>query len=361
MHISRRRLLYGSAGVAAVSVAGCAAGEETANLTGFTGLAMPTTASERWIADGESLKTQLEAKGYEVLLEYGEDVVDDQIAQIQTMIDAGVEFLIIAAIDNSSLGAVLAKAKDQGITIIAYDRLIRDTPDVDYYASFDNYQVGVLQGRHIVDQLDLDNSSGPFNVELFSGSPDDSNSQYFFQGGLDTLERYTYEGTVQILSKETELEQTSTERWDGEIAEKRMEGLLEDYYEDEPIHAVLSPYDGISRGIVRALEAAGYTPGSADFPVVTGQDAEPDSVKAIRDETGQTQTVFKDTRDLAGIAVSMVENIMNGRTPEVNDLGTYDNGFKFVPSFLLEPVSVDEANWEEVLIGSEYYSEDDLA
>ncbi|MCH7232406.1 sugar-binding protein [Glycomyces sp. L485] len=318
------------------------------------------TFSERWVIEGEYLQDHLEGLGYRVLLEYADNDPEIQVEQIQAMVDAGVEFLIIAAVDNRSLGSVLAEAKDKGVTIIAYDRLILDTPDVDYYVSFDNYEVGVLQAKHIISRLGLeeDDDAGPFNVELFSGSLDDSNSEYFFLGGLDTLERYTYEGRINIVSQDTEQARTATQGWDGAVAEKRMTKLLEDHYGDEPLHAVLSPYDGISRGIVDALAEADYRPGSDDFPIITGQDAEAASVKDIRDETGQTQTVFKDTRSLADVAISMVTAIMDGDSPEVNDLGTYNNGFKFVPAFLLEPVSVDRSNWEEVLIDSGYLAEE---
>ncbi|WP_460497171.1 substrate-binding domain-containing protein [Glycomyces tarimensis] len=322
------------------------------------------TTSERWVIEGEYLRDHFEDLGYRTLLEYAENEAETQVDQIQGMIDAGVEFLIISAVDNRSLGAVLADAKDNGVTIIAYDRLILQTPDVDYYASFDNYQVGVLQAEHIISRLGLedDPDAGPFNVELFSGDPADSNSEYFFLGGLDTLERYTYEGRVQIVSEQTEQQETSTAGWDGEIAKERMAKLLDDYYSDDEVelHAVLSPYDGISRGIVEALVDADYTPGSDDFPIVTGQDAEAASVKAIRDETGQTQTVFKDTRNLADVALNMVTAIMDGGSPEVNDLGTYNNGFKFVPAYLLEPVAVDQSNWEEVLIESDYLTMEDV-
>lgn len=362
MHLSRRRLLYGSAGVAAVSVAGCSAGEESSSLTGFTGISMPTQTSDRWVIEGGFLEQQLQEAGYETILEYADDDIEKQITQIEGMIHRGVEFLIIGAIDNRSLGETLAEAKNKGVTIISYDRLILETPDVDYYASFDNYEVGVLQAKHILNRLGVEEEGveGPFNVELFSGSLDDSNSQYFFQGGLDTLERYTYSGIIRIPSNETEQEVTSTDRWSGAVARERMTRLLEEHYEDRDLHAVLAPYDGISRGVIMALEDFGLEPGTDEFPVVTGQDAEALSVKFIRDDLGQTQTVFKDTRDLAAVASGMVKSIVNGDEPEINDLGTYNNGFKFVPAYLLRPVSIDEDNWEEELVGSQYLTVEDI-
>jgi putative multiple sugar transport system substrate-binding protein len=359
MHLSRRGLLYGTTGAAVVSLAGCGAGEASKPLTGYTGIAMPTTTSDRWVVEGADLEKRLNDFGYKTILEYGEDDIPTQIQQIQAMVDKGVEFLIVGAIGNTSLGEVLGNAKDKGITVISYDRLILETPDVDYYASFDNYQVGVLQAKHIIKRLGLTaETTEKYNIELFSGSLDDNNSYYFFQGALDTLEAYIYGGSVLIPSNQTEQEPTATERWDRVVARDRMTELLDTYYKDEPLHAVLSPYDGISRGIVEALVEADYEPGSDDFPVVTGQDAELLSLKAIKENTGQTETVFKDTRLLAGVAAEMVKTIVDGSTPEVNDRGTYDNGFKFIPSFLLPPVDVTAENYKEEVVDSGYVTED---
>ncbi|RRS02014.1 substrate-binding domain-containing protein [Glycomyces terrestris] len=362
MYLSRRGLLYGSAGAAAVSLAGCGVGGEDApQLTGFTGISMPTDTSERWVIEGRALEENLKGLGYDVIHQNAKDVVEDQIAQIQSMVEEGVEFLVIAAIDNKSLGQVLADAKDRGVTVIAYDRLILETPDVDYYASFNNYQVGVLQATHIIDRLGMRENPGPFNVELFSGDPGDNNSQYFFLGGLDTLESFIYNGTVVIPSGQTEQDPTSTQGWSGDVAKERMEALLDEFYSDDlRLHAVLSPYDGISRGVVAALAENDYEPGSDDFPVVTGQDAEAASVKAIKDGTGQTETVFKDTRLLASTVTEMVQAIVEGGEPKVNDLGTYDNGFKFVPSLLLDPVDVTAENYVEVIVESEYLTEEQI-
>ncbi|MFG3338863.1 substrate-binding domain-containing protein [Glycomyces sp. NPDC048151] len=361
MHLSRRGLLLGTAGVAAGALTACGAGEDAKPLTGYTGIAMPTTTSDRWVLEGADLEKRLQDLGYKTILEYGDDDIPAQIQQIQSMIDKGVEFLIVGAIGNTSLGEVLSKAKDKGVTIIAYDRLILDTPDVDYYASFDNHQVGVLQAEHIITKLGLTHeSTETFNIELFSGSLDDNNSQYFFQGALDTFEPYIYGGQILIPSNQTEQEQTATQQWDRTIARTRMAELLDAHYKDERLHAVLSPYDGISRGIVEALVAADIEPGSDDFPVITGQDAELRSLKAIKEGTGQSETVFKDTRQLAEVAVNMVKSIVEGSTPEVNDQGTYDNGFKFIPSYLLEPVDVTAENYKEIVVDSEYTTEEDI-
>lgn len=360
MQLSRRRLLSGSAGTAALALAGCSADGDSADLEGFVGISLPGLDG-RWDIEGHQLEQLIKDAGMpEPRLEFGEEDVDTQISQIESMIGDGVEFLVIAAIDGSSLGPVLAEAKDQGVTIIAYDRLIRETPDVDYYLTFDNYQVGVLQAQHIIDSLDITNQAGPFNIELFSGDPEDNNAELFFLGSVDTLERFIYDGKVQVRSGQTEQSTTAIEGWVLENSVQRMEDLLDEHYEDHDLHAVLSPADLFSRAIVEVLVNHGFDPESDTFPVVTGQDANIESVKDIRDGTGQGQTVFKDTRELAEATMRMLTDLSEGRDPEINDRGSYDNGFKFVPTYLLEPVQVDRSNWEQVLVESEFFTMEEI-
>ncbi|MET8824874.1 multiple monosaccharide ABC transporter substrate-binding protein [Streptomyces sp. NPDC004610] len=328
---------------------------------GTIGVSMPTKSSERWIADGDNVVKNLEDKGYETRLVFGEDDPDQQVSQIENLITQGVDALIVAAIDNKSLGNVLQQAEDADIPVISYDRLILGTENVDYYASFDNEKVGELQGGYIVERLGLDSgeSKGPFNVELFAGSNDDNNTRYFFQGAMNVLQPYIDKKQLVVRSGQTALNQVTTLRWDGGTAQKRMDDILTSAYQSERVDAVLSPYDGISIGILSALKSDDY--GSADkpLPVVTGQDAEVASVKSIiADE--QTMTVYKDTRELAKVAANMVDAVLAGEEPEVNDTETYDNGAKVVPSYLLEPVGVDKANYREVVVDSGYLSESDL-
>ncbi|MEV6311061.1 multiple monosaccharide ABC transporter substrate-binding protein [Streptomyces sp. NPDC051840] len=324
------------------------------------GVAMPTKSSERWIADGANVVKELKGKGYKTKLVYGEDDPDQQVSQIENMITQGVDALIIAAIDNKSLGNVLQQAKDADIPVISYDRLILGTENVDYYASFDNEKVGKLQGTYIVDKLGLeDGKKGPFNIELFAGSNDDNNTKYFFQGAMDVLKPYVDKGDLVVRSKQTALNQVTTLRWDGGTAQKRMDDLLTSSYRSSRVDAVLSPYDGISIGILSALKSDGYGSKAKPMPVVTGQDAEVASVKSII--TGeQTQTVYKDIRELAKVASNMVDAVLNDKKPEVNDSKSYDNGSKVVPAFLLQPVSVDKDNYKEVLVDGGYYTENDL-
>jgi len=361
--INRRGLFAGAAGVAALLAAAACSVEDSGNSSsagGMIGIAMPTKSSERWVADGNNIVKQFKDLGYDTDLQYAEDVIETQVSQIENMITRGVKALVIAAIDNKSLTGVLQQAKTNKIAVIAYDRLIRDTANVDYYATFDNFKVGVLEANYIVDRLGLRDGKGPFSIELFAGSPDDNNTYYFFNGAMSVIRPYLDSGKLVVRSGQTAIDQVTTLRWDGATAQSRMENLLSANYSTTNIDAVLSPYDGLSIGIVSALKAVGYGRGDKKMPVVTGQDAEKASVKSII-AGEQTMTVFKDTRDLAKRAVQMVNAILTSGTPETNDTTSYDNGAKKVPSYLLQPVSVDKDNYRKVLIDSGYYSERDFA
>ncbi|GAB7108139.1 sugar ABC transporter substrate-binding protein [Streptomyces phaeofaciens JCM 4814] len=326
---------------------------------GTIGIAMPTKSSERWIADGNNVVKDLESKGYKTKLVFGEDDPDQQVAQIENLITQGVKALIVAAIDNKSLNNVLQQAADAKIPVIAYDRLILGTKNVDYYASFDNSKVGELQANYIVEKLGLAGGKGPFNIELFAGSNDDNNTKYFFNGAMSVLQPYIDSKKLVVQSGQTGLTQVTTLRWDGATAQKRMDDILTKSYSSKKVDAVLSPYDGISIGILSALKSDDYGSKSKPLPVLTGQDAELASVKSIiADE--QTMTVYKDTRELAKVASNMVDAALNGKTPETNDTKTYDNGAKVVPAYLLQPVSVDKANYEKVLVDGGYYTADEL-
>jgi putative multiple sugar transport system substrate-binding protein len=323
------------------------------------GISMPTKSSERWVSDGSNMVKEFEGLGYEPDLQYAEDVIENQIAQIENMITKGVKILVIAPIDGESLTDVLEKANAEEISVIAYDRLIKKSEFVSYYATFDNFKVGVQQASYIEEKLGLKDGKGPFNIELFAGSPDDNNAYFFFDGAMSILQPYIDSGKLVVRSKQTAIDQVATLRWDGAVAQTRMDNLLSANYATEKVDAVLSPYDGISIGIISSLKGVGYGTASKPMPIVTGQDAELASIKSII-AGEQTQTVFKDTRELAKKAVSMADSILKGTEPEVNDTKTYDNGVKVVPSYLLEPVSVDITNYEAVLVGSGYYTKDRL-
>lgn len=336
-----------------------AGGQQDSGSAKLVGIAMPTQSSQRWIQDGGNMKKILEERGYKVILQYAEDNIDAQVAQIENMITRGVNCLVIASIDGESLTNVLEKAAASNVPVIAYDRLIRNSPHVSYYATFDNYKVGVQQGGYIVEKLGLKEGKGPYNVEIFAGSPDDNNAYFFFNGAMDQLNPYIKKGQLKIRSNQTDFAQVATLRWDGATAQQRMDNIITAHYTNANIDAVLSPYDGISIGILSALKSAGYGRGAKKLPIVTGQDAELPSVKSML-AGEQTHTVFKDTRTLANRAASMVDAVLQGKAAEVNDTKTYDNGVKVVPSYLEEPVSVDITNYREALIDTGYYKEADL-
>lgn len=323
------------------------------------GIAMPTQSSQRWIQDGGNMEKILKEKGYDVILQYAEDSIDAQCSQLENMIAKGVAVLVIASIDGEAITNQLQMAADNNIPVIAYDRLIRGSEHVDYYATFDNFLVGVQQGSYIVTALDLENAEGPFNIELFGGSPDDNNAYFFYDGAMSVLQPYIDSGKLVVKSGQVGMEKVSTLRWDGIVAQQRMDNLLTANYSDENIDAVLSPYDGLSIGILSALKSAGYGTADKKLPIVTGQDAELPSVKSIL-AGEQAHTVFKDTRTLAEKAVGMVEAVLSGNEAEVNDTTTYDNGVKVVPSFLCEPVSLDITNVVEVLVDSGYYTAEEI-
>jgi putative multiple sugar transport system substrate-binding protein len=336
------------------------AGSPAAAGTGLVGIAMPTKSSARWIADGDNLVKALKDLGYETDLQYAEDDIPTQVSQVENMITKGAKVLVIAAIDGTTLTDTLQKAADAGIKVFSYDRLIRNSPNVDYYAAFDNYKVGVAQAGSIIDSLDLNNAAGPFNIELFAGSPDDNNAGFFFNGAWDTLKPFIDSGKLVVKSGETEFpNQIGTLRWSGEAAQARMDNILATHYADSRVDAVLSPYDGISRGVIASLKQVGYYTPDKPGPVVTGQDAELPSVKSIL-AGEQTSTVFKDTRQLAAQVAKMVNQFLAGETVEVNDTTTYENGVKTVPSYLLPVVSVTKDNVTKELVDTGYYKAEEV-
>lgn len=347
--------------VLALSLTACGNGavKTSAEDGKFIGIAMPTQSAQRWINDGNHMKKLLEDKGYKVDLQYGEDVVENQVAQIENMITKGVNVLVIASIDGEALTDVLAKAAEQKVQVIAYDRLLMNSEHVSYYATFDNFQVGVEQGSYIEDKMGLKDGKGPFNIEFFGGSSDDNNAYFFYDGAVSILQPYIDNGQLVVKSGQLGMDKVSTLRWDAATAQSRMDNILTAHYTNDKVDIVLSPYDPISLGIISSLRGVGY--GSADLPLplITGQDADIPGVKSII-AAEQTQTIFKDTRELARVAAEMCEALLTGKEPTINDTETYNNKAKVVPSYLLGPVSVDKSNYKEVLIDSGYYTEKEL-
>ncbi len=323
------------------------------------GIAMPTKSSLRWIADGNNMVKAMDEKGYQSDLQYAEDDIPNQLSQIENMVTKGAKALVIASIDGTTLSKVLQSAADAKIKVIAYDRLIKGTPNVDYYATFDNFQVGVLQAQSIEKELGLKEGKGPFNIELFGGSPDDNNAFFFYDGAMSVLQPYIDSKKLVVQSGQLGMKVVGTLRWDPATAQSRMDNVLSAYYTNKRLDAVLSPYDGLSIGILSSLKGVGYGKPDMAMPVVTGQDCEVPSLKSIISGE-QRSTIFKDTRELAKVAANMVDSALKGNTPEVNDTKTYNNGSKVVPSYLLKPVLVDKTNYKQVLLDSGYYKAEQL-
>jgi len=340
--------------VAEAPAAEAPAAEASSNLIG---VAMPTKDLQRWIQDGDNMKKQLEAVGYQVDLQYAANDIATQVSQIENMIANGCEVLVIASIDGEALGTVLDQAKAAGIPVIAYDRLIMNSDAVSYYATFDNWDVGVKQGEYIVKALDLENQAGPFNIEFITGDPGDNNINFFFGGAMEVLQPYLDSGKLVCPSGQTEKQAVATANWASDAAQARFENILASYYSDgTQLHAVMANNDSTALGVANAL-ASSYT---GEYPVLTGQDCDIASVKNMIAGT-QAMSVFKDTRTLAAKVVEMVDALMKGSEPPINDTETYDNGTGVIPSFLCEPVSATVDDIQTLLIDSGYYTEADLA
>ncbi len=347
--LTRRSALAGLAGAAIL-----AAGPARAQSKGLVAVSMPTKIMARWIADGDNIVSVLKARGYETDLQYGDDDVPNQVAQLENMITKGAKVLVIAAIDGSTLSDVLAKAAGNGIKVIAYDRLIRNTPHVDYYATFDNFQVGVEQGQSLVKGMCTRGGAGPRNVELFGGSPDDNNAYFFYDGAMSVLQPLIDAKQIVVPSGQLGMDKVATLRWDGSIAQARMDNLLSAYYNDRRLDGVLAPNDGLSIGVISSVKGVGY--GSADLPIpiITGQDCEVPSVKAII-RGDQYSSIYKDTRELAKVTADMVDAMLSGQPVPVNNTTSYNNGAKVVPSYLLKPAIVTKDDWKPQLVDSGYY------
>ena len=335
--------------IAAMAVPAYAEGEKI-------GVSMPTKDLQRWNQDGANMEEQLKEAGYEVELQYASNDPATQLNQIKTMIGNGANVLVIAAIEGDSLGEALDMAAEYEIPVIAYDRLLMNSDAVSYYATFDNYMVGTVQGNYVKDTLDLDNAEGPFNIEFTAGDPGDNNAGYFFAGAYDVLSPYIEEGKLVVPSGQVEFAEVATPQWKTDEAQKRAENILSSYYADgTQLDAWVCSNDSTALGVETAL-AANY---DGEYPIVTGQDCDIENVKNML-AGKQSMSVFKDTRTLASQVVKMVGQILNGEEVDVNDTETYDNGVIVVPSYLCEPVFADVDNLDELLIESGYYTEDQL-
>ena len=330
-------------------------GDIASGTKGTIGVAMPTKTSQRWIKDGTAMKTQLEAAGYKVNLVYANDDIPTQVTQVNDMVTKKNQVLVVASIDGTALAGALKQAKEAGIPVIAYDRLLRSTNAVDYYTTFDNLKVGQLQAQSLVDGLKASGKPAPWNVELFAGSPDDNNATFFFNGAMKVIQPLIDSKQIVIRSGQTDFQTIATRGWDAGVAKMRMENILTKSYASSDVQGVLAPNDGLARGAIAALKGNGYGSGARKLPVITGQDAEIESVKSIL-AGQQYSSVFKDTSKLAAATVTMIKQIAEKKTVATNDTTSYNNGVKVVPTMLLQPVLIDNANARTTLLAARYYT-----
>ena len=328
------------------------------------GIAMPTKSLERWNRDGEYLKAQFEEAGYKVELKYSDNDTNQQNNDIQGMIADKVDLLLIAAIDGNTLSQTLADAKDAGISVIAYDRLIMNTDAVSYYVSFDNYTVGKLQGEYVIDALDLKNSDGPFNIEFTAGDPADNNAGYFFNGAYDALKEYIDAGKLKIPSGKTKFEQVATDSWSTDKALENMQNTLASYYTSAQLDVALCSNDSTALGVAQAI-SSDYS--GKNTPIVTGQDGDIANLKNIVDGK-QSMTVYKNVNDEAAATLEVSKAILSGQTPDAGlvsslsaeatyDTESYNNGVKVVPSYLLVPYVITKDKLD-VLVDTGLYKWD---
>ncbi len=339
------------AAIAALALTACGRSEGTSGGSssgsgGFAqnsviGVALPQKTSENWVLAEGLFNDGLKSAGFTPNVQFANGGVSEQQNQISTMVTKGAKVIIVGAIDGSQLGTQLKQAKDAGATIIAYDRLLKNTDAVDYYVAYDNFKVGQLQGQALLDGMKAKKPSGPYNIELFAGSPDDANAKVFFDGAMSVLQPKIDDGTLKVLSGQKAFDQAVTQGWKAENAQKRMDTLLAASYNSAPLDGVLSPNDTLARAIITSVKSAGKP-----IPVVTGQDSEVESVKSIM-AGEQYSTINKDTRNLVAKAIDMVKKLQAGQKPDINDDKSYNNGVKTVPAYLLPPVIVTKANAKE--------------
>jgi len=342
--------------VSFVSMVICAAPAASASDV-LIGVSMPTRTAERWITEGELMRDQLVAAGYRVDLQFANDQVPDQVSQIENMITRGAKFLIICPIDGASLSGPLATAKAQGIHVLAYDRLLMATEDVDYFVGFNSESIGNLMGESLMKGIGADKATGPLYIELFAGSLDDSNTPYYFDGAMEKIKPYLDSGKVVVKSGQVSLNEVATPAWDGLMAQNRMQNLLSAHYTNDTLAGALSPYDGISLGIIGALKAVGYGTSGRPMPAVTGQDCELPSLISIWNDE-QYSSIFLDLNVLGSRAVEVTKAMLENKPIDMTT--SYNNDVKDVPAYLADAFELTKENIKEYFFDRGTLTEDDL-
>ena len=342
------------AGVALMALSGCSARSESgsgSDASGFKsgstiGVALPDKTSENWVLAGKLFTDGLEKAGYKADVQYApsDNTASEQASQISTMNTKGAKVLIIGAYDGKQLGAQVKAAAANGAKVIAYDRIIQDSKNVDYYVAYNNEKVGELQGQALLDGMkERFPDAKSYNIELFSGAATDPNAKVFFDGALKVLQPKIDDGTLKVVSGQTAIGQTATPDWLAKNAQTRMDTLLAGNYSDKVLNGVLSPNDTLARAIIQSIDSAGKN--TPVMPVVTGQDSEAASIPLIMSGV-QYSTINKDTAALVQQAIDMVKELSKGKKASTNSDAT-NNGTVDVPTFYLAPVLVTAANAAE--------------
>jgi putative multiple sugar transport system substrate-binding protein len=372
-----KRLLF--AATAAVLIAGTVfaggGGDKSgaASSATFIGIAMPETHVLRWIKDGASLKQFAETRGFRAQDQYANADQNLQNTQIQNFLTQGAKAIIIGCVNDGVAAAVADAARDK-VTVVAYDRIIPNSADYDYYITFNNFKVGQLQGQGIEKGLNLASATAaaPKYITLFAGSPTDGNAFFFYDGAMSVLNPYVEKGALVVVgpypktsSDTANFQRIATENWQAAVAKTRMENLLNGDAKDVVLDAVLAPNDTLARAIIEACKADAKYAGK--LPVVTGQDAEAASAASIKNGE-QYMTVFKDTSKLAEAAILLAEAAVNGTTPNIpgavlaSSIGLEsigDTGRKVVSAYLLDPVIIYRENWIDP-VNAGFYTQEEI-
>ncbi|MDO4345006.1 MAG: sugar ABC transporter substrate-binding protein [Eubacteriales bacterium] len=358
--MKKEMMRKGTVMMAVCLTAAAAFGTMTASAEGKKiGISLSSKELARSLKDEEYLTEYLEELGYEVDVQFGQGDANIQASQVENMIMSGVDGLIISPWDGSSMTSVVQLAHENNIPAIAYDANILNSEYIDYYSADDLEEIGATQGRYIVEHLDLDNNEDTFNLEIVAGDPADSNATYFYNGAMEVLKPYIEDGSLNVPSGQIEFSVTGTPGWEASKAQTRMDNILSTYYTDKRVDAVLCSNDGVALGVISSLKSVGYGAEDMPLPITTGQDCDVASIKSII-AGEQTMTVFKDIRELAKNATYMIDCLVNGEEPVIEDYVIYNNGVKDVIAMVVEPKALDINNYQELLFDSGYYSEDVL-
>lgn len=325
------------------------------------GIVLPTKDEPRWVQDEQRFKDALKDSKYstEILFSQGSSAKEKE--NVESLLNKGIKVLIITPQDGAAAGSAVEAAKKEGVTVIAYDRLITNTDAVDYYVTFDSLAVGAAQAQYLIDNANGSNVP----LYLYAGAASDNNAFLFFEGAWKVLQPKIADGTFKIANSseseklkdnaELSRDQLSkiigqvTTNWDpNEAKNKAQTHLTAAKATLKGDVAILAPNDGTARSIADVFA----TDKAVKSFVVTGQDAEKASIQYIIDSK-QSMTVFKDVRTLVKDAMGLAVEVLDGKTPETT--GSYDNGSKEVKAKQTDVIVVNKDNVKKELIDSAYY------